>query len=229
MRCCAIAGKRGAERTEGWDSALRSVGRSLIALALFALGACATAPQASGGILTSANVSVSNGRIYVLETYFGSATQAAVRQTRPTGEVQTSTLSGDRAWTSASPDEDGGPMLRTIVLGHQFHALLMNFDAVHGDIRDGEIEYAGERRATRDGDWPYGGVSRLVRTSAGDGADAFVFNYSGAPEIRVAFSDWRDAAGEILPFHIVIDDGSNTYNYSFTVVATDAAAPDWAH
>lgn len=208
---------------------MRSLGRSLIALALLALGACATAPQASGGILTSANVSVSNGRIYVLETYFGSATQAALRQTRPTGEVQTSTVSGDRAWSSASPDEDGGPMLRTIVLGHQFHALLMNFDAIHSNLRAGEIEYAGERRASRDGDWPYGGVSHLVPGATPDRPTAFVFNYSGAPEIHVAFSDWRDAGGEALPFHIVIDDGSNTYNYSFTVIATDAAAPDWVH
>jgi hypothetical protein len=174
-------------------------------------------------------VSVSNGRTYVLETYYGGATHAAVRQTRPTGEVNTSIISGDRAFTSAAPDEDGGQTLRTAVLGHQFHALLLNFDTIHSNVRTGEIEFAGERRATRDGDWPYGGVSHIVLGTAPDRPMAFVFNYAGAPEISVAFSDWRAVGGETLPFHIVIDDGSNRYDYSFTVVATDAAAPDWAN
>ncbi|QGZ95716.1 hypothetical protein [Terricaulis silvestris] len=207
---------------------LRSLGRSLIALALLALGACAT-PQGSSGILTSANVSVSNGRTYVLETYFAAADHAALRQTRPNGEVQISGILGTLASTSAAPDEVGGQMLRTIVLGHQFRALLLNFDAIHNNLRAGEIEDAGERRATRDGDWPYGGVSHLVLGAAPDRPTAFVFKYTGAPEIRVAFSDWREAGGETLPFHIVIDDGSNRYDYSFTVIATDAAAPDWAN
>lgn len=118
-------------------------------------------------------------------------------------------------------------MLRTIVLGHQFHALLLNFDAVHTNVRDGEITYLNQLRTTRDGDWPYVGVSHLVRSAAGD-PEAFVFNYEGAPEIHVAFSDWRDADGERLPFHIVINDGSNAFDYSFTVIDTQAAAPDWA-
>jgi hypothetical protein len=200
----------------------------LIGLALLVLAACATAPARNDSVLTSANVSVSNGRTYVLETYYGGAMHAAVRQTRPSGEVNTSTITGDRAFTSTAPDEDGGQMLRTIVLGHQFHALLLNFDAIHTNLRVGEIEYAGERRATRDGDWPYGGVSHLVLGATPDRPTAFVFNYSGAPAIRVAFSDWREAGGGVLPFHIVIDDGSNRYDYSFTVIATDAAPPDWA-
>jgi hypothetical protein len=191
----------------------------------FALGACATA-SSSSGVLTSANVSVSNGRTYMLETYFAAVDQAAVRQTGPAGEAQTSIIAGARAWTSATPGEDGGQMLRTIVLGHQFHALLLNFDAIHSNVRDGEIDYAGERRATRDGDWPYGGVSRLI--SGAERAEAFVFDFEGAPEIRVTFSDWRDEGGEMPPHHMVIDDGSNTYDYSFTVIDTDAQAPDWA-
>jgi hypothetical protein len=208
---------------------LRSLGRSLIGLALLALAACATAPQADSGVLTSANVRVSNGHTYVLETYYQNAHRAAVRQTRPNGEVEVSAILGTLAMTRARPGEVGDQMLRTIVLGHQFHALLLNFDAVHSNARVGEIAYGGERRATRDGDWPYGGVSHLVLGAVPDRPTAFVFNFSGAPEIRVAFSDWRDAGGETLPFHIVIDDGSNTYDYSFTVIATDASAPDWAN
>src|SRR5262249_23108343 len=149
----------------------------------------------SGGVLTSANVSVSNGRTYVLETYYADAEHAAVRQTRPTGEVETSVIAGEQTTPA-----DGGLMLRTIVLGHQVHALLLHFDTIPANVRDGEAEFGGARRATRDGDWPYGGVVQLVQAANGGHPEGFVFHPAGAPEIRIAFSDWR---GE-LPFHMVI-------------------------
>lgn len=198
----------------------------MLAAALFVSAACATAPEANG-VLTSASVSVSNGRSYTLETFFAATDRAAVRQTRQSGEVQTSIISGVRAFTSASPNEDGGQMLRTVVLDHQFHALLLHFDAIHGNVRNGEVEYAGQRRAARVGDWPYGGTSQLVPTASGR-VEAFVFNYEGAPEIRVALADWRAVGGAALPFRMSIDDGSNIYDYSFTTIETDATTPDWA-
>lgn len=190
--------------------------RTLCALALVALSACAST---NGGVLTSADVSVSNGRTYTIETYYTAPDHAAVRQTRPNGEINTSIIAGD-----AQSPEDGGAMLRTIVLGHQFHAVLTRFDTVLSNARSGEIEYAGERRATREGDWPYGGTVRLVQSANGGHPEAFLFNMTGAPEVRVVFSDWRGA----LPYHLVIDDGSNSYDYTFTAVRLDAAAPDWA-
>lgn len=205
---------------------MQLVSRFVLVAALFVSVACATGPK-TNGVLTSASVSVSNGRTYTMETFFAAADRAAVRQTRQSGEVQTSVISGARAFTSASPNEDGGRMLRTIVLGHQFHALLLHFDAIHGNVRGGEVRYAGHRRVTSVGDWPYGGTSKLVRTASGS-AEAFVFNYEGAPEIRVALSDWRDVGGGALPFRMAIDDGSNVYDYSFTAIETNATAPDWA-
>ncbi len=194
---------------------LKILVRTLCALAVAALSACAST---SGGVLTSANVSVSNGRTYTIETYYTAPDRAAVRQTRPNGEVNTSVVAGD-----AQSPEDGGAMLRTIVLGHQFHAVLTRFDTVLSNVRSGEVEYAGEQRATREGDWPYGGTVRLVQPADSDHPEAFLFNMTGAPEIRVTFSDWR----RDLPFHMVIDDGSNSYDYTFTAVTLDAPAPDW--
>lgn len=217
-RCAVGCLGRECKAEAGGEGSLKILARILFAAGLLALAACATAPQGDS-VLTFANVSVSNGRTYTIETYYTAPDHAAVRQTRPDGEINTSIIAGD-----AMSPADGGAMLRTIVLGHQFHAVLVKFDTVLTNVRDGTVDYAGERRTTREGDWPYGGTVRLVQSASGGHPEAFLFNMTGAPEIRVTFSDWR---GD-LPFHMTIDDGSNSYEYTFTAVTLDAPAPDWA-
>jgi hypothetical protein len=188
------------------------------AIALLATGcSMADTPAPVMAIVTTADVSVSNGRRYVIDTYYAATDDAAVRQTRPNGEINISVVEGERAWTNGS-DEDGGDMLRTIVLGHQFHALLMNFDSIAANVHD--------EGSARVGDWPYGGTLRMTRSGAR--AEGFVFNFAGAPEIRVTFSEWGIVNGVDTPFHMRIEDGSDTYEYAFTRVERTGSRPDWA-
>lgn len=171
---------------------------------------------------------MSDGREYVIETYFGALDDTALRQTRPNGEVNISAIEGAEVWTTESSDT-GSEMLRTVVLGHQFHALLFEFESTMRNVRDTHVLFAGENQRARVGDWPLGnGVATLVLDPAGERPVGLVFAFNGMPEIKVAFSDWRQESGRAAPHRLTIDDGSRTFDYTFTQVTTGADRPDWA-
>jgi hypothetical protein len=216
-----MAKVRRAERPRA-ETALRRFLYSILAAAALSVSGCGGAPE-SGAIATRADVRVDDGREYVIETYYAGVADAVIRQTRPNGEINTSVLSGEDA--ASDEAESALEMERTVVLGHQFHAILLNFDEIAISARDGETTFAGETRRMREGYWPHGeGTARIVYASAGAEPEALVFNFAGVPEITVTLADWR----EDLPYRLTINDGSHTFDYTFTAIEQNAARPDWA-
>jgi hypothetical protein len=206
---------------------VRQFFRTLAMSAALAISGCAaTGGHFDGAIATRADVRVDDGRTYVIESYYAAIDDAAVRQTRPNGEINISAINGDHAWTSGS-DQDGGDMLRTVVLGHQFHALLLHFDGILSNVREQEVVYNGRTHRARDGAWPFGeGAARLL--IADERPVGMVFNFAGVPEITVMLDDWRVANGTSLPHHLTIDDGTRSFDYSYTEIAPAAQRPAWA-
>lgn len=196
--------------------------QSILVAAAFALSGCA---DSAGGdaVLTRADVRVDDGRAYVIETYYAGVNDAVVRQTRPNGEINTTVIPTE---VPASDEAERAlEMQSTIVLGHQFHAILLHFDDIAISAHDGETTFGGETRRMREGYWPYGeGTARIVYAASGDQAEALVFNFAGVPEITVGLEAWR----EDLPYRLIINDGSHTFAYTFTAIERNAARPDWA-
>lgn len=197
--------------------------QTVLVAAALGVSACTGGAAESGPIATYADVRVDDGREYVIETYYAGVNDAVVRQTRPNGEINTTAIAAEDAASDAA--EAALEMQNTIVLGHQFHAVLLHFDNIVISAHDGETTFAGETRRMREGYWPYGeGTARIVYAASGDRAEALVFNFAGVPEITVGLEAWR----EDLPYRLIINDGANTFAYTFTAIERNAARPDWA-
>jgi ketosteroid isomerase-like protein len=179
-------------------------------------------------IVTSADVRVSDGARYTLETFFNVSDIMATRQTRPNGEVNVMALEGPTIWTSGATQQ-GGDLERTLTLGHQFHALLLNFDGLVGNARTADVSYRGATRIARVGDWPYGqGEVQLIMNRANTRPDALMMMFPGmGARIEIAFSNWRRVNGTSLPHRLSINDGSRTFDYRFTRIQTAPVSPNW--
>lgn len=198
---------------------------ALIAMPTMAHASDACAPDA---IVTSADVRVSDGLRYTLETFFNVSDVVATRQTRPNGEINVMALEGPTIWTSGSA-EQGGDMERTLTLGHQFHALLLHFDDLVTNARTAEVSYRNQARNARVGDWPYGqGEAQLIMNRGNTRPDALRMVFPALDTtIEVTFSNWRRVNGTSLPYRLNIDDGRRTFDYRFTRVETAPTMPNW--
>jgi ketosteroid isomerase-like protein len=211
---------------------LDAVSGGVGALALAALAMTPSEAHASDAcspmaIVTSADVRVSDGVRYTLETFFNAIDVAATRQTRPNGEINVMAIEGPTAWTSGAT-ELGGDMERTLTLGHQFHALLLHFDDLVRNPRDANVTFRNEARRARVGDWAYGdGEAQLVFNAAGTRPEALIFSFPGAAPIEMVFSNWRRAGGVQLPHRLAIDDGRRQFDYRFTRIALEAHSANW--
>lgn len=178
-------------------------------------------------IVTSAQVRVSDGKRYVMETYYSAPEIAALRQISSPEDTTIIATEGPRAWAI---NQEGGDdnLLRTFAMGHQFHALLLHFDDIVIDAHDTEVTYRGATRRARVGHWPFGaGEAQLVYQAAGNRVDALILSGPERPDVVVRFSNWRSVRGERLPFRAAIDDGTRIFHYAFTRVDTAPRVANW--
>lgn len=210
------------------NAAWRGVSAVLFAAALLVpLDAEASDTCSPAAIVTSAEVRVSDGLRYRMESFFNAADIAATRQTRPNGEINLLAIEGPTAWSSGSA-ENGGDMERTLTLGHQFHALLLHFDDLVRDPRNAEIAYRAGVRHARVGEWLYGeGAAQLIFNRAGNRAEALILSFPGRPPIEITFSNWRHISGTPLPHRLHIDDGQRQFDYRFTRIDISDRTPNW--
>jgi hypothetical protein len=178
-------------------------------------------------ILTSADVSVSDGTSFRTRSYFQSREINAIRHIRDTDQVIA--VEGPQAWVRVGhKSERGAEFHKVFSLGHQFHAFLLNFEEIGTNFRhEQEINFAGGVRRATSADLPYGGAVHMV---AGDDAAhpvGFLLEVPDSSPISVYFRDWRNVGERELPFLVKIDDGERVFDYRFTEIDLTTRSPLW--
>ena len=149
----------------------------------------------SYAIVAEADVTVSDGKAYALDAYFQSSKSAAIEIT----ENEQSTkliLEGPFSWRRAGgEDHIADQKTSMFVLGHQFHAILLNFEhIVTGTKRFTDVLFDGQPRAGTIG---YMGEDAIVRLFDGDGKNPHAglrFELSDGTLVDVLLSDWKKNA-----------------------------------
>ena len=201
----------------------------LIAIVLF-MGDSALASDACStrAISARADVSVSDGTSFRIESHFRSRDVAAIRHIRE--DAQIAVVEGPFGWLGRNEKfRLGGGFEKTFALGHQFHAFLLHFDDLVDDARDSDsITLLGKQYPARSGDYPYGGRVHLV--SANNEASrplGMVFAFPEMDPIEVELSDWRMHGGIELPFRIAIHDRGLIFDYRYSAVELAPQSPLW--
>ena len=198
-------------------------------LASSAGAAWASDACADHGIIAHADVTVSDGSSFSTEAFYHSADTAAIRHLGATD--QTVAVEGPVAWVQVGEEaEFGSDFHKVFALGHQYHALLENFDAIVSNGRDTTRPFRGEVLPARSGDYPYGGAVHLVghRDSPPLG---LVFEFPDAAPIEVVFSEWRTVGGTSerseRPYRAEIHDGERVFDYRYTKIENAKRSPLW--
>lgn len=208
--------------------------RSHVYVAGVFLSLCALPAQPSErcsglALWAAADVSVSDGSGFRIESIFGGVDQAAIRFID--SNVQVLAVEGPFAWVSengaASPGQD---LHKVFTLGHQFHALFLDFEQLAEGIQPSAgIRFGDTLREALSGDYPYGGRMHLV---SGDGPRepaGFVFEFPETPWLEVHFSDWRTVDDVRVPFYLEIHDGSRVFEYRYTDIRIARKSKTWFH
>ena len=179
-------------------------------------------------IVTAADVSASDGLRYQTETLFHSRENTSFQQHRDGGTI-TVAVEGPISW-SAEDDKSaiGGEFQKLFALGHQFHAMLLQFDEIMDDVQPSEvIGFKGGEHSGVSGQYPYGGVAHIVNGETPSRPLGMVFEFPGRGPITTEHADWRKVGDIELPFQIIIDDGERLFDYRYTKIETANNSPLW--
>lgn len=178
-------------------------------------------------ILTSADVSVSDGTSFRTRSYFQSGEINAIRHIRDTDQVIA--VEGPQAWVRVGDkSERGAEFHKMFSLGHQFHAFLLNFEEIGSNIRhEQEINFAGGVRRATSADLPYGGAVHMVAGEQAAHPVGFLLEVPDSSPISVSFRDWRNIGERELPFLVKLDDGERVFDYRFTEIDLASRSPLW--
>ena len=194
--------------------------RSLTLVLLLTLVPAAHATDACSmrAIDTSADVLVTDGSSFTIESYFRSRDYAAIRHFGENERV--TSVEGPFGWIGSDDKfRLGGDFEKIFALGHQFHAFLLYFDELTDNQRDSaDIEFLGAQRAARSGDYPYGGDVHLIAGDDPARPVGIVFEFPDIDPIEVVLDDWREVDGVELPFELAIHDRSKVFKYRYTSV-----------
>ena len=178
-------------------------------------------------IKTTAKVEVSDGSHFDTETFYQSTEFSAIRHIRD--DTQLVAVEGPFSWLNrGEKSQTGGENLKQFALGHQFHALLLDFDKVVSGIEEKSgVQLQGGNHRGKGGGYPYGGEIILVHDDAEPHPKGLVLTLPETPRMEITFNDWRKQDGTSLPFAIEIDDGSRVFSYTYTRVEILQASPLW--
>ncbi len=191
---------------------------TLVLLLLLVPEAHATDACSLRAISASADVSVTDGSSFKIESYFRSRDYAAIRHFYENERI--TSVEGPFGWIgSGDKYRLGGDFEKIFALGHQFHAFLLYFDELTNDQRDiVGIEFLGELYTARSGAYPHGGDVHLIFGDDPARPIGMVFDYPDIDPIEVALDDWRAVDGVDLPFKLAIHDRGKVFEYRYTTV-----------
>lgn len=189
---------------------------------LFASDACSMR-----SIVTSADVTVSDGSSFSTQSFFQSKTAAAIRHIRDKDQIVA--VEGPYGWVRVGDSENvGSDVEKAFALGHQFHAFLLDFEEIVSDRRESEkISFQGKEHHALTGDYPYGGLVHLIAAQGGLHAPGLVFEFPESEPIVATFSDWRSLDDLEIPFQVDIDDGQRVFSYRYTSIDMTPKTPLW--
>ena len=165
-------------------------------------------------ISSQAEVVVSDGLTYQTNTVFHDPQRAIFQRIYKDRSV-TQGVEGKYVWSYDGVEEkEVSQFIENVILGHQFHAQILFFDKLHPSYETPQVT-------------SFNGQECFVITSKNERSDfKFYFKQAGYPlgmeivrkeedNILFTFEDWRSVSGIDLPFSIIIDDGSRTFQYKF--------------
>jgi hypothetical protein len=178
-------------------------------------------------ITAAADVNVSDGSSFKIESYFHSKDAAAIRHIR--NPQQMIVVEGPQSWTRLGDDADLGTNFHKLfALGHQFHAFMLYFEDVVSDVRrNNEVLFENEKHRAASGDYPYGGVVHLVEGDDKSRPVGLLFEFPENTVISVRFDNWRNVGDLTLPFDMRIDDGDRIFDYRYSEIDVTPKSPLW--
>jgi hypothetical protein len=178
-------------------------------------------------ITAAADVKVSDGSSFKVETYFQSRDVSAIRHIRD--RQQLIVVEGPQSWTQVGDNSNTGTEFHKLfALGHQFHAFVLHFEELAGDVRRlDNVLFDGEPRQATSGDYPYGGVVHLIQSADEMRPAGLLFEFPENTVISVTFDDWRNVGKAPLPFHLQIDDGQSVFDYNYSEIKVMPQSPLW--
>ena len=178
-------------------------------------------------ITAAAEVNVSDGSIFKIETYFQSRDISAIRHIRD--PEQLIVVEGPQSWIQLGDDFNTGTQFHKLfALGHQFHAFVIHFEEVTSNVRLlDDVLFGGEARRAKSGDYPYGGVVHLIQSADEMRPVGLLFKFPENTVISVKFDDWRNVGKVSLPYHLQIDDGQRVFDYHYSEIKVIPQSPLW--
>lgn len=193
------------------------------AMAAFALPNTALASNACAvpAIDTYAAVTTSYGAEYGVQTTYRTRNDLVTQFVRDT--TTTFAVEGAETWVQGDTGaQTGGNRERGFAIGHQYHALLLHFDDIIENVRtETEIDFNGEIRSGRTGDYPTGGTISLIDGAHKNQPAGMLMLLPEEKPITNTFSDWQEiASGETtLPHQIIINHDENIFTYIYSKIS----------
>ncbi len=165
-----------------------------------------------------ADVTASDGKKYSVESFYRSKDRVATKFIRADGG-SLHVVEGPFTWVQADEEAKlAGSFQRDFALGHQFHALLIHFRDIMTDIEPAQnIEFAGEKVSALKGTRSTGGAAYLIDGKSPDRPAGMRFDVADL-KIDIIASDWRVVGGRHIPFALLINDGTRTFDYQYRTV-----------
>jgi hypothetical protein len=190
--------------------------------ALFASDACSTR-----SVVTTADVSVSDGSSFTTQSFFQSKDAAAIRHIRDKEQIVV--VEGPYGWMRVDDSvRMGSDFEKIFALGHQYHAILFFFEEIVSNPRDSEhIFFQGKEHRALTGDYPHGGSVHLISAEDGLRSPGMVFEFPESDPIVTTFSDWRSLDQFEIPYQVEINDGQRVFTYRYTSIDMTPKTPLW--
>jgi hypothetical protein len=178
-------------------------------------------------IVAFADVDVSDGSSFRIESYFQSARSAAIKHFQE--DTQVIAVEGPLAWISRGDQSQvGGDPLAGFALGHQFHAMLLYFDEIATDITDvTDISFNGKVSEGMGGSFLYGGKIYMVKAAGNQHPDGMVMLLPEQASMEISFSEWTTQEETPLPLRVLINDGKLMFDYRYTRIDLTERPPNW--
>lgn len=189
---------------------------------LWSSDACSTL-----AITATADVRVSDGSGFQIETNFQSRDVSAIRHIRD--PQQLTVVEGPNSWTQRGDTATiGTDFHKLFALGHQFHAFVLRFEELVSSVgRSEDVHFNGESHQAMGGDYPYGGKAYLIQGADTKRPKGLLFEFPEDTVISVKFDDWRDVGDFSLPYYLQIDDGQRVFDYHYSDIRVTPRSPLW--
>jgi hypothetical protein len=163
--------------------------------------------QGAENVTAHASVTVSDGTVYTVKTFYQDQQKALFRREYP-DRLVIQEIDGAETWQSDGVRKQAaGPQVASFVLGHQFHAQMLWPEQFY-------LEVDGTQELTD----PFGNtVSRQMDTEY-QRLQKTIVQIKDGPRIEFTYEDWRKVGEKDLPFVIFIDDGDRQFRYDFEKV-----------